>query len=306
MEKLLNHESDVIKCLKDSLGNPVFCDVKLVASDGDVPANKTILSIRSHYFCSMFSGNNNFVESQTGVVKMPYRKSVLEKVVGYLYTGKIDWEDLILGSQLDLLDLLNLTNLPEVFGVVEEFTVNKIKEGDFSLPDCLRALDHSSRLGIETVGLALLTHLGKNFDNFSQDEAVGTLSGDMIARLLEEGIEVEGQNIFQFRTLVSWLSYNGEADRKEDLLKLFSFDNFTVEELATDVRKSELYEIDQIIKRMAQLYQILEAKNKAQEEAQKMEMAAMKKKIEEKCLKKLAQQEEKIKRESRRKKFSYV
>ena len=170
MAMLLNKESDVVKCLQDSLGNPVFCDVKIVATDGELSANRFLLSIRSEYFCSMLSDNNNFVENQTGVVKMSYSKSVLEKVVCYLYTGKINCEDLLLSAQLELLDLLNLTNLPEVFGVVEKFTVSKITKGDFSLPDCLRALDQCSRLGLVTVGEALLTHLGRNFAHFSQGQ----------------------------------------------------------------------------------------------------------------------------------------
>ena len=153
-----------------------------------------------------------------------------------------------------------------MFGVVEKFTVSKITKGDFSLSDCLRALDQSSRLGLVTVGESLLIHLGRNFAHFSQDEAVGTLSGDMIATLLEEQREVEGQTIVRFRTLVNWLSSNGEAVMKEDLLKLFNLDSFTVEELATDVMKSELYEKDQIIEKMRKLYEVqrreLEAKEK--------------------------------------------
>ena len=84
MAMLLNKESDVIKYLQDSLGNPVFCDVKIVATDGELSANKFLLS-RSEYFCSMFSDNINFVESQTGMVKILYSKSVLEKVV-IIYT----------------------------------------------------------------------------------------------------------------------------------------------------------------------------------------------------------------------------
>ena len=159
---LLNKESDVIKCLQDSLGNAVFYDVKIVATDGELSANKFLLS-RSEYFCSMFSDNNNFVESQTGMVKILYSKSVLEKVVMFLYSGKMNCEDLMLSSQLELLDLLNLTNLPEVFGVVEKFTVSNHERGLFSLDQC-------SRLGLVTVGEALLTHLGRNFAHFSQGQ----------------------------------------------------------------------------------------------------------------------------------------
>ena len=85
----------------------------------------------------------------------------------------------------------------------------------------------------------------------------------MLARLLD----VEGQTIARFRTLVTWLSFNEEAVMKEELLKGFDLDQFTMEELAT-VKKSGLYEKDQIIERMEQLYQIKlgELRAQAQEE----------------------------------------
>ena len=276
MALLLNEESNTIKYLQDSLGDPEFCDVKIVATDGEVPANKTILSMSSQYFRSMFSDNNNFVEGQTGVVKMPYTKTVMEKVVFYLYSGQLKYQDLALGCLLDLMDLLNLTNLHDEFVAVERSTMIKIKRSDFSLSDCLKSLDHCSRLGLETVGEALLTHLGGNFRHFSQDQAVGTLSGDMIARLLYEKMEVESQTIVRFRTLITWLSFNLEAIMKEELLELFDFDHFTVEELATDVRRSGLYDKDRIIERMEQLHRETRTEMEAKEKMYREDIGIIK------------------------------
>ena len=264
MAMLVNKERDVIKCHLDSLGDPDFCDGKILASDGELPVSKFLLGIRSPYFRSMFSDNNNFLESQTGSVKMPYSKSVLEKVVVFLYSGKMSCEDLSLSSLLDLMDLLNLTNLPEEYVAVETFTINKMKKESFSLSDCLRALDHCSRLGLETVGSGLMTHLGGKFVLFSQDEAVGNLSQDMLVRLLEEKREVKGQTILRFRTLLTWLSVNEKDIVSEELLEKFDFDDFTTAELATDVRKSGLYETDRIIERMEELYQTQFRENRKQ------------------------------------------
>ena len=281
MALLLNEESYIMKCFQDSLGDPEFCDVKILATDGEVPANKTILSMTSQYFRSMFSNNNNFVESQTGRVKMPYSKTVLEKVVMFLYSGKMTCEGLVLGSLLELLDLLNLTNLLNVFGAVEEFTVSQIKIGHFPLSDCLRSLGDCSRLGLENVGDSLLTHLGRYFWQFSEDEAVGTLSGDMIARLLEEEREVEDVTIDRFTTLVTWLSFNVETSIKKELLELINFDHFTVEELASDVRESGLYDKDLIIEKMEQLYCETMTEMEAKEKKHEKELADQEEKIRE-------------------------
>ena len=81
MPKQLNNLKGVINDLVSHLQDPEFCDVKIICSDGEIPANKSILALRSQYFRSMFSSSNNFVESQAGCVKMPYNKGVMEKVV---------------------------------------------------------------------------------------------------------------------------------------------------------------------------------------------------------------------------------
>ena len=101
---LLNDKLEVSRDLLAHLEDPDFSDVKIEASDGEVSANRTILSLRSQYFRSMFSANNNFVESSTGRVKLPYPKAVIAKVVIYLYSGEMDCADMALRSLLDLLD----------------------------------------------------------------------------------------------------------------------------------------------------------------------------------------------------------
>ena len=254
---LLNKESAVMKCLQDSLGDPEYCDVKIVAFDGELSVSKFLLCIRSHYFRAMFSEDNNFSENQTGRVKMPYSKAVLEKLIIYLYSGKMNCEEMTLASLLDLLDLLNLTSYPEEFVAVESYTIKKIRNLSFSLSDCLMSLEHCYRLKLETVESTLLTRLGGAIPSIipSESEAWGALSGDMLGRLLQERREDQSMTIYRFRTLVIWLSVNSETNKKDELLKMIDFDHFNIQDLATDVRKSGLYETDRIIERMAELHQ---------------------------------------------------
>ena len=54
-----------------------------------------------------------------------------------------------------------------------------------------------------------------------------------------------------------WLSVNSvEAEVKEEFLQTLDFDHFTIKELASDVRKSELYSADKIIERMENLFEM--------------------------------------------------
>ena len=201
----------------------------------------------------MFSEENNFLENQTGRVRMPYSKAVLEKLIVYLYSGKMNREEMTLASLLDLLDLLNLTSYPEEFVAVESYTIKKIRNRSFSIADCLVSLEHCSPLKLETVKSTLLNRLGV-LSTIS--EALGALSGDMLGRLLQERREDPSMTIYRFETLVFWLSVNLETNKKDELLKMIDFDHFNIQDLATDVRKSGLYDTDRIIERMAELHQI--------------------------------------------------
>ena len=93
-------------------------------------------------------------------VKLPYPKIVVEKVVIYLYSGKMDADDLALWSLLDLMELLNMINLPSKSSVVEAYTLKNITNGKHAVPNCLKSLDDCSKMGLHSVGQTLLTYRG--------------------------------------------------------------------------------------------------------------------------------------------------
>ena len=258
---LINKKTDFLKEFLDSLNDSERNDVKIVATDGEIAANRSVLSIKSQYFRSMFSQNSTFVESETGAVKMPYSKAVLEKVVLYLYSGVMDCQDMSLKLLMDLIEVLDMMNLSMECATVEGFTIDNIKKGTFSLYFCLLCLNDCSKMGLTTVGETLIVHLGQNFLPISQMEVfeVGVLSEEMIVTLLEEKKEDKAQTIFRFKTFSSWLSANSMEDEvKHHTLQSLDFSHFTSKELATEVRKSGLYSTDQIIERMQLLYEAKE------------------------------------------------
>ena len=257
---LIDQELCVTKDIVGHLNDPEFWDVKIVGSDGVIPVNKTILSMRSQYFRSMFSEKNNFVESQAGSVKMHYPKAVLDKVILYLYSAQLDCDEMSLRAMMDLLEIFNLMNLPSEYGKVEAYTLDNIKKGKYPMSDCLKYLEDSSKLGLVVIWEALLSHLGGNFITISEFEEVKSLPEPMILGLLQEKSEERSQTILRFKTFALWLSANSMDDAaKSEVLRLFNFDDFTFKELTSDVQMSGLYPVDKIMARMEKLY---EAKNK--------------------------------------------
>ena len=89
----------------------------------------------------------------------------------------------------------------------------------------------------------------------------------MIIRLLEETREGNGQSILKFKTFVTWLSVNSmDADIKAQVLETINFEDFTIKELSSDIRKSGLYLTDKIMERMEELH---DAKNEELERNKK-------------------------------------
>ena len=123
-------------------------------------------------------------------------------------------------------------------------------------------LENSYKLGLEAVGDCLLDFLGENYLDLSELEEVRGLSEAMIRRLLLEKSEEKSQTILRFKTFVKWLSVNSMDDgAKSEVLELFNFDDFTFKELTSDVRKSGLYDVDKIMRRMEELYNVSETRN---------------------------------------------
>ena len=158
---------------------------------------------------------------------------------------------------LDLLGLLDLMNLSGEFSSLVDFTTRKIVEGKFGFSDCLENLEDSLKFGL--VGETLLVYLGENFLAISKLTKVGGLSEAMMRKLLQEKMEDGSQTILRFNILTTWLSVNSmDTEVKEEVLQTLDFDHFTTKQLASEVKKSGLYEADKIIERMDQLFEIME------------------------------------------------
>ena len=64
-------------------------DVKIKVSDGEVWANKALLTTSSDYFSAMLD-EEKFLEGQEGVGSLKeYSKEIVSKVINYFYSGEI-------------------------------------------------------------------------------------------------------------------------------------------------------------------------------------------------------------------------
>ena len=75
-------------------------DVVIILDDGQVEANKDLLSVRSDYFARSFN-NPKFLESQSKSITMKgCTEAAMKALVNYIYTGEMDLEELSLPTLL--------------------------------------------------------------------------------------------------------------------------------------------------------------------------------------------------------------
>ena len=106
---------DLLKLLDQGSLNNVM--IKL----SEITANKDILMVRSEYFATMFS-NKRFIEGETSSVDMSHSsKAVMEKIIKYLFSGSVKFDNLSLAQLLELSHISEMMLLSKFKDKVDEY-----------------------------------------------------------------------------------------------------------------------------------------------------------------------------------------
>ena len=95
-------------------------DIVIVLEDGQIEANKDLLSVRSDFFERSFN-NPEFIESQSkSIIMKGCTKAAMRAIVDYIYTGDMDL------SNYDLATLLRIMNFSQEI-LIEDDLFNRIE-----------------------------------------------------------------------------------------------------------------------------------------------------------------------------------
>jgi len=143
--KVIDDKETALANIKKALPD----DVKIKAADGEVWANRVLLSSSSEYFSAMLD-EDKFQEGREGVGDLQeYRREVVTKVINYFYTGEVTCEDLSLNTILQLEELMRRILLIPQSLQVQEFTRMKISKKEFSVLECLEGLVTATELNLD-------------------------------------------------------------------------------------------------------------------------------------------------------------
>lgn len=267
-ERFLN---DIRQMLTEGSEN----DVTIILKDGEILANKDVLSARSEYFSTMFRINSgaSFVEGITKSVTMTHcTKVIMDKIITYLFSGKTSLQDLTLLQLIQLMNLAAMMMLNELKEGVENFALGFIPDSGTNcamLPELVKGLMSAEQFKLWTVKKALALELYRSLrdipnipDVVLDHDAFKNLPFDVLEDILVQ-VEwsVESSDDFSFATSMEkidifmyWLSSNNcSAIEKKRIANSVDLDEFTAEELLTVVRKSNLFSVQLIDRKVLKI-----------------------------------------------------
>ena len=151
---------------------------------GEVKANKVILCARSVYFAGVF--NNNIIKSEdaSNMIPVPSTKEAVESMIKYLYTGIMEYKEFTLKELLDLLKLFELMREENLFSAVEEFTVNKIRNREFSHEKILLMASSSEKFNFEIITEGVLNLIRDDIKEIAYLPEVKYLTISLLEKLI--------------------------------------------------------------------------------------------------------------------------
>jgi len=277
MSKLsvVNHRDAFISDILTMITGGTSNDVKFVLKDGEILANKDVLSARSDYFATMFSNNEvKFIEGETNTVRFTdCNKSIMEKIVIYLFSGEMKLQDMSLSDLVMMMNMAAMMMLVALKNDIQRHLLDIIpksgEDGD-ALPELVKSLMLAEQLKLDTVKNALVRELYKSLVGVDSDcVAMKQISCNLLKEIMFYGKTEENEsdddeddpdlrtpstkNLFD--AFVLWLSENDCTDEdKKDITDSFVFEDFKEQELLTDVRKSGLYSIEKIDRRALDIF----------------------------------------------------
>jgi len=256
---------DMMKMIAQGSSN----DVKIVLKDGEIYANKDILSARCAYFATCFSNSEvKFIEGETHSITFDHcNKNVMEKIIQYLFSGDMTLHDFCLADLLQMMNMTKMMMLDDLLEDIQKFVLNYITDSGVnygSLPELVNGLMLAEQFKLENIKDALVLELFRSLKDIphipevvENSDAFTSLPANLLKDILlhkamsDTDHPGDGSVIpttkQRFDAFVFWhaKSQCDDEDRK-DITESFCFQDFTGQELLTDVRKSGLFSIMKI------------------------------------------------------------
>jgi len=263
MSFALNREEKLLENISKLMARSSFNDLRIRLKNGvQLDANKVILAAMSPFFDRKLHERittDQFLEIE---IDIACSIEILEMVIKFFYTGKMNFDSLTLRELLDILYLLRLFEVDE-FTAIEKFTRRQIEGGEFILAELLKLSSVAEAYHFDAIVSSMICVLKQNISDVSKLPEVSYLSSNFLEDLInvnDEDNQDDGElHSTKFEIVTSWLRSNTISDElKIKLHSIFDLRKFTNQQLTSTVRDSKLFSDSSILDALSNLILDLE------------------------------------------------
>lgn len=198
-----NYYSSFFSNLKNLHNDEKFCDVELMAGTGDqtqvIKAHRIVLSSSSSYFEAMF-GNDSFNENKEKIVRLhSLDHKILKKLVDFIYTGKIEIDQVNVQELLAAADMLQL---PEVVSGCAQYLCLELHPSN-ALGILRFAEAHSCR----ELADSALGFINSHFPEVAEHDEILEVSQQMLQRLISSELIRVDSEYQVFTVAMRWIRH---------------------------------------------------------------------------------------------------
>ena len=226
------------KISKNLLKADEHFDVTIVLEDGEIKSSKFVLCATSDYFSKMFKCNS-FRESVSGIVEMPCKKNVMEKIIRHLYGVEFEAYRLSVEEKIEALSMSKMMMIDDVYIAIENDLMqlhHQIHDAA-SLEKCAETYEALLKCH-PRVGKWLGHYMASKIDVILMilNESDVLLSSSLILDITSSPI---GKEMDKFK-VISHFKNTVFAENKVPEIEL---DKLTIDELEKIVKPSEIFDV---------------------------------------------------------------
>ncbi|XP_076818772.1 kelch-like protein 5 [Clavelina lepadiformis] len=208
----LNHASCTMKKIQEHLQNQQLCDVVIIAGPKRIPAHRLVLSSVSDYFKAMF--NNDVRESHEEEVTISdVDADALEKIISYMYTGRLEM------SEENVERVLSTANMLQLHPVVDagcNFLMKQLHPSN-----CLGIRAFADLQSCHRLYKEAHVYTMEHFTDVMRNQEFVMLHFNQVCELVgSDDVNVPSEMTL-FEALLIWVKHS-EAERKQHMPELLS------------------------------------------------------------------------------------
>jgi len=243
----INGKNKLIEDMVNAHAQGFVNDIVFICADGvRLSSNKSLLSIRSAFFATMFFGGfKNTIQEEVEFGSCT--SEVLQHILNYIWNGAINLKLLSVEMMLNLMEISRMVCLELLYHGIEDYLISKFSHNTICAEDLLTILDFSILNNFDYLQSCTLNSIDQNLHKAVECPRFKLLTESSILHLLTYSQTSSESALFEAVTWWMKGRQNLDESSKRQMLDTFDLKRFSKEYLLSTVRKTGFYDVKVIL-----------------------------------------------------------